>query len=258
MLVIISPAKTLDYSTPVSTDSYSLPGYLDDSIELIQQLRRLSPAEVSSLMNISDKLGGLNFGRYLDWQPEFNTNNARQSILAFKGEVYAGLDAASLSGLELQWAQNHLRILSGLYGLLRPLDLIQPYRLEMGTKLPTSRGSNLYEFWGNKITEGLNQILDAEKSQLIINLASSEYFRAIRTQSLKANIVSPVFKDWKNDSYKIISFFAKKARGMMSRFIIENQIHDPEKIKSFVSGGYRFDPVTSTPNEWVFTRKLME
>ena len=250
MLVVISPAKTLDYSTPASTDNYSLPGYLDDSVELIRQLRRLSPSEVSSLMHISDKLGSLNFGRYLDWRPEFN--------LAFKGDVYAGLDAASLSSLDLQWAQNHLRILSGLYGLLRPLDLMQPYRLEMGTKFPTSRGSNLYEFWGNKITEGLNQILDAEKSQLIINLASNEYFKVIRTRSLKANIITPVFKDWKNDNYKIISFFAKKARGMMSRFIIENQIDDPEKIKSFISGGYLFDQAMSTPNEWVFTRKTME
>ena len=258
MLVVISPAKTLDYSTPASTDNYSLPGYLDDSVELIRQLRRLSPSEVSSLMHISDKLGSLNFGRYLDWRPEFNTDNAKQSILAFKGDVYAGLDAASLSSLDLQWAQNHLRILSGLYGLLRPLDLMQPYRLEMGTKFPTSRGSNLYEFWGNKITEGLNQILDAEKSQLIMNLASNEYFKVIRTQSLKANIITPVFKDWKNDNYKIISFFAKKARGMMSRFIIENQIDDPEKIKSFISGGYLFDQAMSTPNEWVFTRKTME
>jgi len=258
MLVIISPAKTMDYTTKVVTNIHSLPDFMDDSIELVRELQHLSPPDISSLMSISDKLGILNFGRYLEWTPAFTLDNAKQSILAFKGDVYTGLDADSLSAEELKWSQKHLRILSGLYGLLRPLDLMQPYRLEMGTKFSTNRGSNLYEFWGNKITEGLNQVLEIEKSQVLINLASNEYFKAIKIKSLDARVVTPVFKDWKNGNYKIISFFAKKARGMMSRFIIQNQIHDSERIKLFNSGGYSFDGKISTESEWIFTRNLKE
>ena len=172
MLVIISPSKTMDYATKVVTSVHSLPDFMDDSVELIRELQHLSPSNISSLMSISDKLGALNFGRYSEWCREFTPDNAKQAILAFKGDTYTGLDANSLSAEELSWAQKHLRILSGLYGLLRPLDLMQPYRLEMGTKFSTNRGSNLYEFWGNKITEGLNQVLETEKSQVIINLAS--------------------------------------------------------------------------------------
>lgn len=258
MLVVISPAKTLDYETPATISRHSLPNYLDDSAELIKELRQLSPPEVSDLMGISAKLGDLNFGRYLNWQPGFTPENAKQSVLAFKGDVYTGLDAESLSGGQLNWAQNHLRILSGLYGLLRPLDLMQPYRLEMGTKLENKRGNNLYEFWGEKITEGLNQELKAENFQVLINLASNEYFKSVKPQSLNAEVITPVFKDWKNDKYKIISFFAKKARGLMSRYIIENQIEDPEQLKQFNIDGYSFNSAMSSAREWVFTREAQK
>jgi cytoplasmic iron level regulating protein YaaA (DUF328/UPF0246 family) len=263
MLIVISPAKTLDYETPATTASYTLPDYLQDSAELITQLRSLSPPEVSSLMGISAKLGDLNFGRFLNWQQDFTPNNAKQSLLAFKGDVYTGLGAESLSEDQLQWAQNHLRILSGLYGLLRPLDLMQPYRLEMGTKFANSQGANLYEFWGDKITDGLNRAIkdQASKKQnadLLINLASNEYFKSVKPGKLNADVITPVFKDWKNDKYKIISFYAKKARGLMSRYIIENQIEDPEKIKQFDVAGYAYQPAMSSAREWVFTREGAE
>ncbi|MDX2348838.1 MAG: peroxide stress protein YaaA [Porticoccus sp.] len=263
MLIVISPAKTLDYETPATTASHTLPDYLEESAELITQLRSLSPPEVSSLMGISAKLGDLNFGRFLNWQQDFTPNNAKQSLLAFKGDVYTGLGAESLSEDQLQWAQNHLRILSGLYGLLRPLDLMQPYRLEMGTKFANSRGVNLYEFWGDKITDGLNRAIkdQASKKQnadLLINLASNEYFKSVKPGKLNADVITPVFKDWKNDKYKIISFYAKKARGLMSRYIIENQIEDPEKIKQFDVAGYAYQPAMSSAREWVFTREGAE
>tara|TARA_R110000822_G_scaffold187752_11_gene326666 strand:+ start:2044 stop:2820 length:777 start_codon:yes stop_codon:yes gene_type:complete len=258
MLIVISPAKTLDYETPATTASNTLPDYLDDSAELITQLRTLSPPEVSNLMGISAKLGDLNFGRFLNWQPAFTPGNAKQSLLAFKGDVYTGLDAGSLSEEQLQWTQNHLRILSGLYGLLRPLDLMQPYRLEMGTKLANSRGVNLYEFWGDKITEGLNKEIKKQKTDLLINLASNEYFKSVKPGKLNADIITPVFKDWKNDKYKIISFYAKKARGLMSRYIIENQIEDPEQLKQFNVGGYVYQSAMSSAREWVFTREGAE
>ncbi len=255
MLIVISPAKTLDYETPATTASNTLPDYLEDSAELITQLRTLSPPEVSSLMGISAKLGDLNFGRFLNWQPDFTPENAKQALLAFKGDVYTGLDAESLSEDALLWAQHHLRILSGLYGLLRPLDLMQPYRLEMGTKFTNSRGKNLYEFWGHKITDGLNQVIKNENTDLLINLASNEYFKSVKPGKLNADIITPVFKDWKNGKYKIISFYAKKARGFMSRYMIENKIEDPEKIKQFDVGGYAYQPAMSSAREWVFTRE---
>ncbi len=258
MLVVISPAKTLDYETPATTAEYSLPDYLDDSSELIEQLRQLSPPEVSALMGISDKLGDLNFGRYLNWQPEFSPDNAKQSLLAFKGDVYTGLDAESLSEKQLQWAQGHLRILSGLYGLLRPLDLMQPYRLEMGTKFANTKGKNLYEFWGDKITDGLNRVLNDDPQPVLINLASNEYFKAVTPKKLNAEIITPVFKDWKNDKYKIISFYAKKARGLMTRYIIDHKINDPSKIKDFDVAGYKYNAPMSSAREWVFTREAVE
>lgn len=263
MLIVISPAKTLDYETLATTASYTLPDYLEDSVELITQLRLLSPPEVSSLMGISAKLGDLNFGRFLNWQQDFTPSNAKQSLLAFKGDVYTGLGAESLSEDQLLWAQNHLRILSGLYGLLRPLDLMQPYRLEMGTKFANSRGANLYEFWGDKITDGLNlaikdQASKKQNADLLINLASNEYFKSVKPGELNADVITPVFKDWKNDKYKIISFYAKKARGLMSRYIIENQIEDPEKIKQFDVAGYAYQPAMSSAREWVFTREGAE
>jgi len=200
-------------------------------------------------------LGSLNFGRYQDWQPSFTTDNAKQALLAFKGDVYTGLQAEEMSEDDLQWAQNHLRILSGLYGLLRPLDLMQPYRLEMGTKFANAGGKNLYEFWGEKITEGLNAELAKQPTPVLINLASNEYFKAVKPKVLNAEIITPVFKDWKNDKYKIISFFAKKARGLMSQYIIKNRIEDAEQIKQFALAGYQYNEAMSSAKEWVFTRQ---
>lgn len=255
MLTVISPAKTLDYESPLNTAEYSQPDYLDDSAELIAELRKLSPPQVSELMGISDKLGALNFGRYLDWQPAFTPDNARPALLAFKGDVYTGLSAESLSEEDLKWAQQHLRILSGLYGLLRPLDLMQPYRLEMGTKLSNPRGKDLYQFWGDKITEGLNSELDGMKTPVLVNLASNEYFKSVVPGKLHADIITPVFKDWKGGKYKIISFYAKKARGLMSRYIIENRIDVAERLKDFNYGGYAYQPAMSSVREWVFTRE---
>ncbi len=254
MLTVISPAKTLDYDSPLTTAEYSLPGYLEDSAELIGELRKLSPPQVSELMGISDKLGALNFGRYLDWQSEFTPDNARPAILAFKGDVYTGLAVESLSESDLQWAQQHLRILSGLYGLLRPLDLMQPYRLEMGTKLTNPKGKDLYQFWGGKITEGLNAELGSMKTPVLVNLASNEYFKSVVPGKLNADIITPVFKDWKGGKYKIISFYAKKARGLMSRYIIEHRIDDAERLKEFDYAGYAYQPAMSSAREWVFTR----
>ncbi|MDX2463884.1 MAG: peroxide stress protein YaaA [Porticoccus sp.] len=255
MLVVISPAKTLDYETPPTTEIHSLPNYLNDSAELISQLRQLSPPEVSELMGISEKLGDLNFGRFLNWEPRFTSDNAKQAVLAFKGDVYTGLDAENLSEKELVWSQDHLRILSGLYGLLRPLDLMQPYRLEMGTKLANKKGKNLYDFWGDKITDGLNQVLVEASNQVLVNLASNEYFKSVNRSDLNADVITPVFKDWKNGQYKIISFYAKKARGLMSRYIIKNKISDPEKLKQFDVAGYTFNSTMSSAREWIFTRE---
>ena len=255
MLLLISPAKTLDYETPASTSVYSQPDFLADSAELIDQLRTLSPSDVSSLMSISDKLGVLNSNRFIEWQLPFTPQNSKQAVLAFKGDVYEGMAANDLSEDDLNWANKHLRILSGLYGLLKPLDLIQPYRLEMGTRFSNQRGKNLYEFWGNKITDKINQEMAEQKSPVLINLASNEYFKSVKPSLLKTQVITPVFKDWKNDKYKIISFYAKKARGMMSAYIIKNRLESPSDIKLFDVAGYAYSPEQSTESEWVFLRK---
>ena len=236
MLIVISPAKKLDYEPPPVTENHSSPAFLDDAEALIGEL------------------GDLNFGRYLNWHRPFTPDNAKQAVLAFSGDVYTGLDAPSLSEDDLAWAQDHLRILSGLYGVLRPLDLMQPYRLEMGTRFANQRGGNLYEFWGNKITEALNEVLAKEAEPVLVNLASNEYFKAVNTGSLKGQVITPVFRDWKNGQYKVISFYAKKARGMMANYIIRNRLIDPEDIKAFEGGGYRFNLAMSTAREWVFVR----
>ena len=254
MLTIISPAKTLDYETPVGTTKSSKPGYLKESAELIDILRDYSPDDLVELMAISHKLGELNHQRFHNWTTPFNKANARQAIYAFKGDVYTGLDAKKLNEEDLEFAQNHLRILSGLYGLLRPLDLMQPYRLEMGTKLSNDQGANLYEFWGDKLTKAVNKQLKSVDSEVLINLASNEYSKSLPKESLKAEVITPVFKDLKNGKYKVVSFFAKKARGLMSAYIIKNKITDPEKIKRFKVAGYRFDRSQSSPKEWVFLR----
>lgn len=255
MLMVISPAKTLDFETLPTTSEHTTPDFLDDSAELIEQLREMSPHDVSALMKISDKLGNLNFDRYLSWDKKFTPDNAKQALLAFKGDVYTGLDAESMSGDDLLWAQDHLRILSGLYGLLRPLDLIQAYRLEMGTKLANGRGKDLYQFWDGKITDALNQQQAGENLPVLVNLASNEYFKSVQSKQLTAEIITPVFKDWKGDKYKIISFYAKKARGLMVAYIIRNRLSDVEQIKNFDSEGYAYNPAMSSPREWVFTRE---
>ncbi len=254
MLIVLSPAKTLDYETAPVTGVHSQPRFLDSAETLIGELRQLTPPQVSELMGISDKLGDLNFGRYLEWSRPFTPDNAKQAALAFKGDVYTGLDAEHLSEKALVWAQDHLRILSGLYGVLRPLDLMQPYRLEMGTRFANSRGPNLYEFWGTAITEALNNDLAGDEHPVLINLASNEYFKAVDKKKLNAEIITPVFKDWKNGKYKVISFYAKKARGMMARYIINKRLTDPEKLKDFDMDGYRYNAAMSGPREWVFVR----
>ncbi len=254
MLLVISPAKTLDFESPLATDSHSQPDFLDHSGELIEQLRQLSPEDISALMSISPKLGELNHERFMNWQAPFSPDNARQAVLAFRGDVYTGLDADSFSATDFDFAQRHLRILSGLYGLLRPLDLIQPYRLEMGTKFANARGANLYRFWDGAITAALNSQLAANDSQVLVNLASNEYFKAVQPKALAAEVITPVFKDLKNGSYKIVSFYAKKARGLMSAYIIKNQLTEVEAIKGFDSEGYVYNAELSTAREWVFTR----
>jgi len=254
MLAILSPAKTLDFETPPCTPDHSLPEFLDDSEQLIEQLRELSPDQVSELMHISEKLGILNANRFLDWQLPFTPSNSKQAILAFKGDVYAGLQAEQMDADDLAWAQDHVRILSGLYGVLKPLDLIQPYRLEMGTRFNNSRGDQLYRFWGEKLTDSLNYALLEDRHEALVNLASDEYFKAVQPKRLKAPVIKPIFKDWKNGKYKVISFFAKKARGLMSRYIIQHKLTNPEDIKHFDAAGYSFDTSASTQDTWIFTR----
>ncbi len=255
MLILISPAKSLDFETKSTSQNFTEAAFLNESQALIKLLRRLSTDEIADFMGISPKLAQLNFERFLNWQLPFDMENAKQAILTFKGDVYTGLDAESLSETELQTAQKDLRILSGLYGVLKPLDLIQAYRLEMGKKLQTSKGNNLYEFWGDKITNEINKTLSEKGDQYLINLASNEYFKSVDKKKLKAEIITPIFKDLKNGQYKVISFFAKKARGLMTRFIIQNQITNPEHLKAFDSEGYIFNPNLSKNNELVFTRE---
>jgi cytoplasmic iron level regulating protein YaaA (DUF328/UPF0246 family) len=254
MLALLSPAKSLDFETPATTKQFSQSEFLNDSEALIEELRELTPPDIEAMMKISPKLADLNFGRFLNWQLPFDSENAKQAVLAFTGDVYQGLDANSLSAKELKFAQKHLRILSGLYGLLKPLDLIQPYRLEMGTKFANSRGSNLYQFWGDSITEKLNDQLAKEKTPTVINLASNEYFKAVKPKLLNAEVITPVFKDQKNGQYKIISFYAKKARGLMAAYMIKNGITEAKDLKKFNSDGYYFSKELSNDKEWVFLR----
>lgn len=253
MLMIISPAKTLDYESPLATETHTQPDFLDDACELIDQLKELEPHQVSNLMSISDKLGQLNAERFQSWHTPFTPDNARQAVLAFKGDVYTGLDAESFSSEDFSFAQKHLRILSGLYGLLKPLDLMQPYRLEMGTRFENTRGKDLYAFWGSKITEALNQLL-ASDDKVLVNLASNEYFKSVQKKHLDARLVTPQFKDWKNGQYKMISFYAKKARGLMCRYAIQNRITQADDLKGFNLDGYYFSEDQSDNNNWVFLR----
>lgn len=254
MLMVISPAKTLDYETPPATARFTQPEYLEHSSLLIEQLRELTPAQIGSLMSLSDKLAGLNAVRFGSWTPDFTPHNAKQALLAFKGDVYTGLNAEDFSEADFDHAQQHLRMLSGLYGLLRPLDLMQPYRLEMGTKLANPRGKNLYEFWAERISGYLNQALAAQGDNILLNLASNEYFSAVKLKALNARVINTEFKDLKNGQYKIISFYAKKARGMMARYVIKERLCNPDALKDFSSQGYAYSIAQSTPDNLVFLR----
>ena len=255
MLILVSPAKTLDFDSPPPTEQNTQPRFLDDSQELVDVLEKMSASKVGKLMNISDKLAKLNAERFKQWQQPLEPGAAKQSLFAFQGDVYTGIDADTMKKRDVQFAQKHLRILSGLYGVLRPLDLMLPYRLEMGTKLVNDRGQNLYHFWGDGVTDLLNKELKTQKSPLVFNLASNEYFKVVNQRKLDAQLISPVFKDKKNGEYKLIAFFAKKARGMMARYIIDHRIKDAESIKDFDTAGYRYSKKLSTPTEPVFTRE---
>lgn len=254
MLITISPAKTLDFESPLATTHFTQPELLKYSQQLIEECRKLSSSDIASLMKISDKLAGLNAARFGEWQPNFTPENARQAILAFKGDVYTGMQAEFFSEDDFQFAQQHLRMLSGLYGVLRPLDLMQPYRLEMGIKLKNNKGSDLYQFWGNTITEALNKALEEQGDNVLINLASDEYFKSVNPKKLNAEIVKPIFLDEKNGKYKVISFYAKKARGLMSRFIIQEKLTNKAQLKEFDLEGYQFNSAGSEGNTLVFKR----
>lgn len=254
MLIVISPAKSLDYKTPSVTDVFTMPDMLDESEKLLTKLRKMTPQKLSELMGISAKLGQLNYERFQTWHRPFTTENAKQSVLAFSGDVFQGLDANSLSEVQLLKLQSGLRILSGLYGVLKPLDLMQPYRLEMGTSLRYQRSNDLYEFWRPKITAGINKAMEESGSNVLVNLASNEYFKSIDFKKLNGEVVSPEFRDYKNGKYKIISFYAKRARGLMTRFIVENDIQYAEELQAFDSEAYVFNPHLSKENVPVFTR----
>ena len=255
MISIISPAKSLDFDNKAPISDFSLPLFLDESQKIVNVLKDYSPEDLSKLMNISKDLGLLNANRYQDYKTPFNPQNAKQAIFAFTGDVYKGLDATSLTSNTIDYAQTHFKILSGLYGILKPLDLIQAYRLEMGTKISINNSSSLYDFWSNHITFELNNNLESTNSQFLLNLASNEYSKSINMKLLKAKVITPVFKDWKSGQYKIISFFAKKARGLMSRYVLENKIKNPNDLRAFNNEGYVFNEDFSTEKSFVFTRK---
>lgn len=261
MFSLISPAKSLDFKTPYveTADSEikaSQPEFLTQASQLVEVLREFSSQDLAQLMKLSDKLASLNTARYQEWQTPFTPDNAKPAVLAFTGDVYTGLDAPSLNSAELNFLQQHLGILSGLYGLLKPLDLMQPYRLEMGTRFAFADYKNLYEFWRASLAPAINQQLEAANTSQLVNLASQEYFKAVDVKQLSADIYTPVFQDYKNGSYKIISFYAKKARGLMVRFIAQNQLTQAEDLKAFDLDGYSFNPSLSEAKTFVFTRKL--
>jgi uncharacterized protein len=255
MLFLLSPAKTLDYDTPAITAKASTPRFIAQSAELIDALKPKTPAQIAALMSLSKPLAVLNVARYAAWKPKFSARNSKQAVLAFNGDVYEGLDAPTLSEADLAWAQRHLAILSGLYGVLRPLDRMQPYRLEMGTALPNARGKDLYAFWGDTIAQRLNEMA-AQKAPVIVNLASREYFKAVRRKALNARVIECVFEDWKNGQYKVISFFAKRARGLMARHAIKTRLGSPKGLEKFRLEGYGFDAAVSEPDRLVFRRRI--
>ncbi len=256
MLYLLSPAKSLDYDSPVGDLPHTTPRFVDASARLIDVLRRKSPQDIASLMDLSDKLAALNAARYEAWSPKFTASNSRQALLAFDGDVYDGLSARTLQPADLEWAQSHVAILSGLYGVLRPLDRMQPYRLEMGTALKVGPAANLYQYWGAQIAQCLNEQLAADKTPVVVNLASQEYFKAVDLKTLQARVIECVFEDWKDGRYKIISFFAKKARGLMARYAITQRVATPKKLEGFNLEGYAFDAGASEPDRLVFRRKM--
>ncbi len=254
MLTVISPAKKLDYDTPAEGVAVTQPDLLKQSRKLNKILREYSELDIMELMHVSNNIASLNVERNHSWKTPFNEKNAKPAVLAFKGDVYQGLDAESLNKNDMKFTQNHLRILSGLYGVLRPLDLMQAYRLEMGTKLPNDNGKNLYEFWGSTVTDKLNEELSSHKTQTLVNLASNEYFKVVKKKELDGEIITPAFKERKNGDFKMIGIFAKKARGLMTRFMIKNRIDQAEDLKEFDLDGYAFNETLSTDTNWVFTR----
>ena len=254
MLTLISPAKTLDFETAPTTRRATQPEFIEQAASLVDDARKMAPQDIASLMGVSDAIADLNHHRFMNWSAPFSLDNAKQAVLAFKGDVYTGLEAETLSADELRFAQKHLRILSGLYGLLRPLDLMQPYRLEMGLKFANNGGDNLYQFWGEQLTDAVNRDLAKSETKVLVNLASNEYYKSIKPKALDADIITPVFKDLRGGKYKVISFFAKKARGQMARYIIEKGLNDPAGIKHFRKDGYRYNKDESAAREWVFTR----
>lgn len=256
MLFLLSPAKSLDYETPIQDLPHTKPRFTEQSAQLIEVLRRQAPRDIAGLMGLSDSLATLNVARYQAWSPRFTSRNSRQAVLAFDGDVYDGLRARELSADDLDWAQQHIAILSGLYGVLRPLDRMQPYRLEMGTTLRIGQAANLYQFWGPRIAECLNKQLAADKTPVVVNLASTEYFKSVDQKVLKARVIDCVFQDWKGGQYKIISFFAKKARGLMARYAVTHRVGTPRQLEGFDLEGYAFDKAASDPQRLVFRRKL--
>lgn len=258
MLFLLSPAKSLDYESALPPVKASEPQFVPQSAELISTLKKKTSKHIAELMDLSDALAKLNVDRYKAWSPTFNEANARPAVLAFNGDVYEGLDAKSLKPKELQWAQDHVAILSGLYGVLRPLDLMQPYRLEMGTALKHGKANNLYQFWGSQIAAHLNKQLSGSKEPVIVNLASQEYFKAVDRKVLQARVIDCVFQDFKNGQYKIISFFAKRARGLMARYAIQHQVKTPQALHNFNSEGYVFEPTASNDDTLVFRRHLTD
>ena len=256
MLLFLSPAKSLDFKTPPHIAAFTQPAFLKQSETLIKQLRKLSPADIANLMDLSDPLAVLNFNRYADWHLPFSPENAKQAVLAFDGDVYDGLNAQTLSADDLDFAQQQVRILSGLYGILKPLDLIQPYRLEMGTKFANKAGKDLYAYWGERLLEAINAELAAIPRPVAVNLASEEYFKAAIGRKINGLLIQPVFEDWKGGRYKIISFYAKRARGLMTRYAVLNRLIEPEELKDFDADGYAFEPSASDDRTWVFRRRL--
>jgi uncharacterized protein len=255
MLLLLSPAKSLDYDTPSSVEHPTTPPFIARSSALIELLRAKSPAQIAALMDLSEPLAALNVARYAAWRPRSTAKNSKPAVLAFNGDVYDGLDARTLGADDLAWAQQHVAILSGLYGVLRPLDRLQPYRLEMGTALANPHGKDLYAFWGDVVTDHLNTQLAKDASPVVVNLASQEYFRAVQRKRLKARVIDCVFEDWKGGGFKVISFFAKRARGSMARFAIQQRLRLPRGLQAFRADGYAFEAAASEPDRWVFRRR---